>query len=151
MSSGTDKQLTMSEKSSLTQPDEYYVANVCNTVWSLDNKPNHICGLLEEAVEVARASQQLSEEECLTVLKAIVLRVYAQPASTTPDVDLHNELVDVTIMCNVVRQQTDGVAAKTTLQKAAVERAALLLKRFVRAPKAFEEKMMSKRAAGIRI
>lgn len=129
---------------------EFSIATLCNLIWA-ESAQNHVCGLLEEAVEVAHASATLTKEQCLEKLVAMVDRVYAKPApdANQQPAELHGELTDLTVMCSVVRQHTEYMANEPLLD-GGVEKIHRLYAKWKADPSYFEHKLRTKREQGIR-
>jgi hypothetical protein len=129
---------------------EKFITTMCNVIWK-ESPQNHVCGLLEEAVEVAHASGTLTKEQCLAKLTAMVERVYSKPIpdSNQRSAELHSELVDLTVMCAVVRQHTDYMSNEALLASG-VDKAYSLYAKWQDYPAHFEHKLRIKREQGIR-
>lgn len=129
---------------------ETTIALQCELIWQ-ESGENHVCGLLEEAVEVAHASGFLSKADCAAKLMAMVERVYAKPI---PDdrqrpAELHGELVDLTVMCSVVRQHTEYMSNEPLLD-AGLDKIQRLYLKSKRDPDWFTSKTEDKVFQGLR-
>jgi NTP pyrophosphatase (non-canonical NTP hydrolase) len=132
-------------------PLEELIARECQHIWK-ETPQNHVCGLLEEAVEVAHASDWLTKEQCLEIVTRCVERAYSQPGviERYRPATLLGELADVAAMLCCVRQQTLHRSEDSLLDIAA-EKIAILNHKFTLSPMEFAEKLQRKRDALIRL
>ncbi len=130
---------------------ERSIATQCQHIWG-ESPQNHVCGLLEEAVEVAHASGELTQEQCLEVLTACVRRVYERsvPDSNSRPRELYDELCDLTVMASCVRMQTQYMEQQPLLVHAYCK-ISQLTGDYLSQPEKFRAKTQAKHATGIRL
>lgn len=97
---------------------EQQIARDCISLWG-ETPQNHVCGLIEEAMEAVAITGALTEEQAISVATAAIKRAYKQTvilrsaSLPTRQHMVNGELTDLVVMACVVREDFGNTSGMT--------------------------------------